>query len=329
MKQSIISVIVPCYNVENYIDRCLESIVNQTIGSEHLQIILINDASTDHTLDHMHQWEQKYPENILLVDCAENHKLGAARNIGMQYVTGEYVSFVDSDDVLDVTMFSKMYERACQCGCDVVECEYKEFWDGDELSIEKRHEDYYIELDTVEKRKAFIISSLKTAVWGRLYKTNFLKNNNLLFLEDVYYEDCHYSGLAMMILDSYCSIGETLYYYYQNSNGIILSTKNMEKVKWEIDVEKQLVKDLITRKILSESLEPYHEELEFYVTVKGCLDAIGMLADAKQMNSEWMAYLIHNLITIFPMCTENYYLNKYQPFFWNNLKEIVRAHRNE
>lgn len=324
MEQYRISVIIPCYNVENYVDRCMNSIVSQTIGMENIQVILVNDASTDHTLEHLHGWEQKYPENILLIDCAENHKQGAARNIGMRYAAGRYVSFVDSDDVLDSTMFFKMYAKICQYNCDVVECQYKEFEEGDVLIPERKGKDYYIKFDSINKRKAFILDSLKVAPWGRLYRTDFLRKNNLLFMEDVFYEDSHYSGLAMLLLDSYYAIGETLYYYFQNPGGTIKSTDGMEKVKWEIDVERQLLRDIIARNILPDSLEPYREELMYYVTAKGCLDGLIIMAKAGQMSDELVLYLVENLIDLFPNCIDGYWLNRIQLPFWEEAKEIIR-----
>lgn len=323
MKQNKVSLIVPCYNVEKYIDRCLESITRQTIGLENLQIILVNDASTDNTLEYLYQWEKTYSENIILVNCKENHKQGAARNIGMQYAVGEYVSFVDADDVLDVTMLSKMYKISKQYDCDVVECAFKMFSDDDILKPERNFEDYYMEFDEVEKRKAFILNSLKVAPWGRLYRRSFLRKNQVSFLEDIYYEDCHYSGLAMLLLDNYYGIGETLYYYYKNPEGTISSTDNMEKIKWEIDVQIELVKDIINRGILPGSLEPYREELEYYATVKGCLDPMRIMVKANQLKYEWIEYLVLNLLKLFPTCDENRYLNGIQPIFWKETKEII------
>ncbi len=320
--------IIPCYNVEKYIDRCMKSIVGQTIGIENLQVIVVNDASTDHTLKRLYDWEQKYPKNIMLVDCEENHKQGAARNIGMQYAVGRYISFVDSDDVLDSSMLLKMYMKICQYNCDVVECQYKEFEDEEEdvLIPDRKGEDYYIKFDTVYKRKAFILDSLKVAPWGRLYRTDFLRKNNLLFMEDVYYEDSHFSGLAMLMLDSYYAIGETLYYYYLNPGGTIKSTAGIEKVKWEIDVERQLIKDIIERKILPESLEPYREELMYYVTAKGCLDGLIIMARAGKMRDDLVLYLIENLIGLFPDCLESYWLNRIQLPFWEEAREIIRVY---
>ena len=79
-----ISVIIPCYNVERWVDRCLTSIIRQTTGINELEIICIDDASTDNTWEHLQEWEQRYPENILLIRQEVNRRQGTARNIGLR-----------------------------------------------------------------------------------------------------------------------------------------------------------------------------------------------------------------------------------------------------
>lgn len=83
-----ISVIVPCFNVESTIDRCLESIVKQTVGINSLEIILVNDASIDGTFAKLCEWEGKYPDSIMVINCKGNKRPGGARNIGMEYASG-------------------------------------------------------------------------------------------------------------------------------------------------------------------------------------------------------------------------------------------------
>lgn len=102
-----ISVIVPCYNCAEYVSNCINSILNQTIGFENIELLLIDDASTDNTSDILKKYEERYPDNIGVILCEKNGRQGTARNIGLQYASGEYVSFVDSDDWIR----SDMYER--------------------------------------------------------------------------------------------------------------------------------------------------------------------------------------------------------------------------
>lgn len=103
----IISAIIPCYNVEKYIDRCLSSVVQQSIGMEHMQIILVNDASTDNTLEKLLLWETRYSDNILVITYEQNIRQGGARNIGLNYATGDYIGFVDSDDWIEPDMYDR------------------------------------------------------------------------------------------------------------------------------------------------------------------------------------------------------------------------------
>lgn len=120
-----ISVIIPCYNVASYVDRCITSIVVQTIGIDNLEIICIDDASTDHTWEHLQKWEQKFPENILLIRQEVNRRQGAARNVGLQYASADWVAFVDADDWLEPDYFEQLYAPVTQFECDVVSCDWR------------------------------------------------------------------------------------------------------------------------------------------------------------------------------------------------------------
>ena len=104
-----ISIIIPCYNAEQYIDRCLASVVNQSIGLDKLEIICVNDASTDGTWEKLCFWERQYQNEILLVDCEENGKLGKARNIGLAHASGKYVAFLDADDWMELDSYERLY----------------------------------------------------------------------------------------------------------------------------------------------------------------------------------------------------------------------------
>ena len=115
-----ISIIIPCYNCQEYIQFCLHSVFEQTIGLSQLEIILLDDASTDGTLNVLMQYEKKYPEDIMLIPLSENGKQGKARNIGMSYATGEYVLFLDADDVLHKVACEHLYNTAVKQQADIV-----------------------------------------------------------------------------------------------------------------------------------------------------------------------------------------------------------------
>ena len=108
----MISVIIPCYNAAPYIHECLDSVLAQSVGLENLEIILIDDCSTDQTVSIIRSYEAKYPDNILLILSEKNGKQGYARNIGLKYATGDYVSFVDADDFIHPRMYEILLQLA-------------------------------------------------------------------------------------------------------------------------------------------------------------------------------------------------------------------------
>ena len=115
-----VSVIVPVYNVEKFIDKCLNSLVNQTL--KEIEIIVVNDGSPDNSQKIIDEYVKKYPDKIKSF-IKENGGQGSARNMGMEKAVGEYISFVDSDDWLDLDTLEKMYFLAKKDKSDIVICD--------------------------------------------------------------------------------------------------------------------------------------------------------------------------------------------------------------
>lgn len=314
MGKNIVSVIIPAYNVEKYIDRCLESVANQTYGIENLEVIVVNDASTDKTLEHLVQFESRYPKNVIVVDCEENGKLGTARNIGMNYATGTYMTFVDSDDMIAPTMIEKMVKCIEENECDEVECGFKEFTCEDDVYVQNDlDESYYLDLTDCNSRKRFILSSFKTAVWGRLYRREFLEENGLRFLEKIFYEDVHFSGLSMILAGSYYRINETLYYYFINEEGIIHSAYNSEKVHQETVVLERLLTDYMERGVLDYVMENFAQEIEVYCLAKCFIDPLNMVLTStlslREKRRE-IDFFKNYIVGIFANAEDNIYLKQ-------------------
>ena len=119
-----VSVIVPIYNVEDYIEQCLETLVNQTL--EEIEIILVNDGSKDNSEKIAKQYKEKYPNKITYLE-KENGGLSDARNFGIPYAKGEYIAFLDSDDYVELIMYEEMYKIAKKEDSDIVECDF--YWE--------------------------------------------------------------------------------------------------------------------------------------------------------------------------------------------------------
>ena len=155
-----ISIIVPCYNTERYIEECLESIVNQTIGIENIQLIIIDDASTDNSLEYILKYANKYPDSVLVEILKENCGQANARNIGIDLAETPYLVFVDSDDWISLDFCEKMLPSKDE-DYDFIQCGYimwKE-WEDRIIQMEKplitKIYREMVQLSTPEQKKAF------------------------------------------------------------------------------------------------------------------------------------------------------------------------------
>lgn len=307
-----VSLIVPCYHAEKYIDKCLKSLEEQTYGMENMEIILIDDASGDNTYGHLLRFEEKYPENVLVIGCENNAGPGAVRNIGLHYATGAYIAFVDADDIVDVLLLERMYKAIRTYDVDIVECNYKTFTDGEKLYSEKRDDDYLIRIETPEDRARLILNSFKTAVWGRLYKKKFLDENDLFFPENIIYgEDNLFSGLAMLLGASYYHIGDTLYYYYQNAEGLIRKRNDSGRIRQLTDVMEMYLQELNTRGFLDGAMAGYADEFEWYMIYKYFMDPVSFVISRQMPDwKEQVGFFREKLLQFFPDASRNIYLNR-------------------
>ena len=120
-----ISIVIPVYNAGNYLNECIESIINQTIGFEYIELILVNDGSTDNSKEIIDDYAQKY-SNILAINLGKSHSTGgSARNRGVKHAKGKYLMFVDADDVITNDACEKMYNTITSNNADIVTANYK------------------------------------------------------------------------------------------------------------------------------------------------------------------------------------------------------------
>ncbi len=216
-----ISVIIPCYNVSLFIDRCMESLERQTIGIENLEIILINDASKDATLGKLLLWEMKYPENIMVIPLQENVRQGAARNIALGYSSGKYIAFLDADDWIVPSTLERVYNSAVKSKAEIVQ--YLSVMvstgpENDNHKIGSGAQDIYIELDSSESKINFFKSNgLQRACWDKLFLREFIVSNNLRFAEGVLDEEYLFTTHACLLAKHYYAVNEYLHRYFQNA----------------------------------------------------------------------------------------------------------------
>ena len=215
-----ISVIVPIYNVEEYLGRCIDSIIKQTY--ENLEIILVNDGSTDNSLDICYEYSKK--DTRIKIINQKNMGLSGARNSGILEATGKYISFIDSDDYIDVDFYNKLVNVCESKNADIAICEYKRFKDSKELTHLKKNEEVstYTSIQAITKLLKRD-SKITNHAWNKLYKT--------VLFEDIRYpigkkfEDLGTTYLLFEKANKICYIDSELYYYYYRENSIIGNLK--------------------------------------------------------------------------------------------------------
>lgn len=238
-----ISVIIPCYNVQEYIDRCLELVTNQSIGLEHLEIILIDDASTDGTLEKMLQWERKFPDQIIVITYEENLRQGGARNVGLRYATGEYIGFVDSDDCIDHEMYEVLHSQMSLGSYDAVNCQLIRMVNNDKPSDFKPE-------------------------WGGivtgLYTRELVLEHDVWFPEHMAYEDNYWGPLIRHYAKRILKVERALYYYYVNRNSTVMGRNQLHQLD-RMEIEKMLLEEYIQRGIFdNEKDQIFDEFFEMY-----------------------------------------------------------------
>ncbi len=222
-----VSIIVPIYNVERYLDRCLNSLQNQTL--QDIEIILVDDGSPDNCPKLCDKYAKK--DNRIKVIHKMNNGLGYARNSGIEIAIGEYIAFVDSDDYVEKNMYEILYNSSKKSGADITLCGYKRInnkkisYYNDVKDIQIKHNN-----ECISVLKGMIGLSDKTqhydfAVWHGLYSNKLIQKNNVRFCSERDYisEDIIFHLSIVPLCKNICIIPDCLYCYCLNEN--TLTTK--------------------------------------------------------------------------------------------------------
>lgn len=235
------TIIVPVYNVEDYIERCLTSIINQT--NQDFEIILINDGSTDKSKNYCEYFKKKYPPKVNLIN-QKNKGLSKARNIGLANARGEYILFIDGDDYIKNTMLDDIYIYLSNKP-DMIGFQHKTTIED----LKKHHLNITKHLNMIKylntSGQDFLNmccneNNLFMMVWKYAYKKEFLDNINLKFHEGIIHEDEEWTIKALCKAKTFMFIDEELYFYENNREGSITSEKNIQSHKSYIEVAKEL-----------------------------------------------------------------------------------------
>lgn len=215
-----VSVIVPIYNTEKYLNKCLDSLVNQTLKD--IEIILINDGSTDNSQNIIDEYSAKYSDKIKSF-TKENGGQASARNFGITKATGQYIGFVDSDDWIELNMYEELYNKAIKEDLDIVCC-------NEYLVINNKKKKNFNRLiypDNVSNN--YILE--ESGPCNKLIKRDLFINNNIRFLENRIYEDLAVIPTLALYTNKIGYIDSYLYNYFIREGSTMNQTKYNKKLE--------------------------------------------------------------------------------------------------
>lgn len=222
MTEKKISVIVPAYNVEKYIRRCLDSLINQTY--QNLEIIVVDDGSTDRTGDMAEEYAARFPEKVFCYHQG-NRGQAMARNFGIGKATGEYIGFVDSDDFASARMYELLYAEAERTGCDLVTCGYYGC-DAATGEITAYQTGYQGEFNQSIYENPLILKVNSPYPWNKLYTRELLTRSGFEFPSGLIFEDLCAVFPLFLDAEKVGRVHEKLYYYIKGRKGGTISTFN-------------------------------------------------------------------------------------------------------
>ncbi len=243
-----ISIIVPVYNVEKYIKKCLDSLVNQTL--KEIEIILVNDGSHENEETIILKYQKKHPNIVYFKK--ENGGQASARNYALQKAKGEYVIYVDSDDYIKRDMCEKLYDYATTNDYDIVVADMIQVGETEERYLSKTK--YYHE----DKAKNYLMNSAGVA--SILIKTEIASNKELQFLENKIYEDLAVIPAYALFTNKIGFLSEPFYYYLVRSGSTMKQTIYHKKLE-DIFDSLEHVRSLFVK---HQKENVYQNELEYY-----------------------------------------------------------------
>ncbi|MBR6690025.1 MAG: LicD family protein [Bacilli bacterium] len=275
-----VSIIVPVYNVENYLEQCLATLVNQTLGD--CEIIVVNDGSTDNSQSIVDRFTKQYPNKVKSF-IKKNGGLSDARNYGIKKASGEFIAFVDSDDYVDLDMYEKMYERAMNCGSDVVVCSISSDY---ELLEERNYFKEQFEEGNSILDNPYILYEANSYACNKLIKRELWVNNGFEFPVGHVFEDSAVIYNVLLMASNISFVNCPFYHYRKEREGAITTT--FDKKMFDIFLSCNSIITFYKDKL--QDKYPQYEQYIEYICLKHIFARFNMLSkcDNKQLIKEFV-----------------------------------------
>ena len=290
-----ISVIIPVYNVEKYLTKCLESVINQTFSD--YEVIIVNDGSPDNSQNIIDSFHKKYPK-LIKTYIKKNGGLSTARNFGLCHASGDYILFVDSDDYIDKKTLEYCYTKAVKEGADIVHYDVVRVSENNDLQINY----------SLFMKQPLTVNDYLLAVpcaCNKLIKRTLLLDNKITFTEGLWFEDVAFSHKIISLAAKNVYLKENLYYYLERNNSIMRTPNILKNLDLIADYD-----DSISFLKKHQLFTEYHDEIEFSVIDHMLISGITRLIKIVG-NSQEKKMVINKYVEYVSKTFPNYKSNPY------------------
>lgn len=271
-----LSIIVPFYNVEKYIEQCIRSLYDQDIPKEEYEVICVDDCSPDGSRAIVERLQKEYP-NLQLLIHERNKKLGGARNTGLKAAKGEYIWFVDSDDYIRPNVLLRLLTILDENKLDFVHFDFDEYFSDGRI----KKQPFMETTPVLTGKELFYHPKFRwhinhVIVWQKIFRREFLVDNNIWFAENIMYEDVDYAFLTYPRAKRVMHIADHIYIYGSNDTSITRTRPSLKHVAYHLDIcnrVDRLIRDSKKKGIDSDFVETmkqlirntYYRSLSFYM----------------------------------------------------------------
>lgn len=300
-----LSIIVPVYNMaaDGKLEYCMNSLVAQTIDD--YEIIAVDDASTDNSVEILRGYEEKYPEKVKVICHEVNKRQGGAKNTGLRAAQGEWIGFIDSDDWITPYYYEKLIGKAEETGADMVGCDYS-LVDKHTMEVGKVVQNNTLDQTGVldeEKHKKLLMRSGSMVI--KIYKHSVIRDNHLYFPEGIFYEDNCAGPLWSLYFKHFEKVEEPMYYYYQHQVSTVHYITE-EKCRDRMKAAELLYAECKARGML----EKYYKEIEYrFSELYYVITLFSYMSGVKKPSLKFVKELRQGVVKRFPEFEKNaYYL---------------------
>jgi len=241
----LVTIVLPVYNVAPYLDECLRSVLNQTYPKDSMEIIAINDGSTDDSLETLRSYQNELP-SMRIID-QENKGLGATRNVGMSQAQGKYIYFLDSDDWIDPNLIADCVKVMEEDSLEVCHFQIYVFDDLQKKDVKSvpvlsrsKNQEFGLQTGINFLKKQIELGENCAPVWQYFYRSDFLRKHDFSFPEKILHEDEPFTVRVLLLTEEFANLAEAYFIRRLRPGSIMTATKRLRRAESYLSVLKEM-----------------------------------------------------------------------------------------